>query len=198
MLAEDTDMVRGALTALLEREPDIEVVAEVERGDLVEEAARRTRPDVAILDVDMPGMSGIEAAVRLAEAVPATNVLLLTNLGQPAIVRQALAAKVEGFLLKDSPPGELAEAVRKVARGERMIDPELVLAAWDTGDSPLTARETEVLQLAANGFSVSRISAHLHLSPGTVRNYLTAAVTKLNADNRLHAVHIARAAGWLS
>lgn len=197
LLAEDTHMVRGALVALLNLEPDLEVVAEVANGDLIEPAALEFKPDVAVLDIDLPGLDGLSAAIRLRQVLPSCRTLMLTSLARPGTLRKALDAQVTGFLLKDAPPSRLADSVRKVARGERAIDSELALAAWDAGQNPLTSRETEVLQLAAAGAEVSDIAKRLHLSTGTVRNYLTTIANKLGARNRLDAVRLATEAGWL-
>lgn len=197
VLAEDMHMVRGALIALLALEPDIEVVADISSGDLIVPTVVRHRPDVAVIDIDLPVVDGLTAAARLHDAAPGTRTLILTNLGRPGTLRRALAAKVGGYILKDAPPRELADAIRAVARGERVVDSQLALAAWDGGDCPLTARELDVLRLAAGGDDVPEIAAALHLSQGTVRNYLTAAGTKLHARNRLDTVRIAYEAGWL-
>ncbi|HEU5029481.1 MAG TPA: response regulator transcription factor [Spirillospora sp.] len=197
LLADDHHVVRSALAALLSLEPDLTVVAEVERGDEVLAAARAARPDVAVLDVDMPGMDGLAAAAALREALPGVATLILTGHGKPGHLRRALAANVRGFLLKTAPPDELAAGIRKVAAGERVLDPKLALTAWDLADNPLTPRETDVLRLAAEGAEAPEIAERLHLSAGTVRNYLTAVVTKLNARNRTDAARIAREAGWL-
>ncbi|MFB4306258.1 response regulator [Actinomadura sp. GTD37] len=197
LLADDHHVVRGALAALLALEPDLTVVAEVERGDEVLPAARAARPDVAVLDVDMPGLDGLAAAAALRDALPETAALILTGHGKPGHLRRALTAGVRGFLLKTAPPEELAEAIRKVAAGERVLDPKLALTAWDLADNPLTPRETDVLRLAAEGAEAPEIAGRLHLSAGTVRNYLTSVVTKLNARNRTDAARIAREAGWL-
>lgn len=197
LLAEDTNMVRGALVALLNLESDLEVVAEVDNGDLIEPTALAVKPDVAVLDIDLPGMDGLSAASRLRVVLPSCRTLMLTSLGRPGTLRKALDAQVTGFLLKDAPPSQLADSVRKVARGERVIDKELALAAWDSQQNPLTPREMEVLQLAAAGAEVSEISKSLYLSAGTVRNYLTTILNKLNARNRLDAVRLATEAGWL-
>ncbi|MEU1265956.1 response regulator transcription factor [Streptomyces cellulosae] len=197
LLAEDMRMVRGALVALLNLEDDLKVVAELERGDLILSAAREHRPDVAIIDIDLPGMDGLTAAGLLHERLPECRALILTSLGRPGTLRRAMAAHVAGFLLKDAPPQELAQAVRRVVAGQRVIDPQLALAAWGGSESPLTARETEVLQLAARGMEPQEIAANLRLSVGTVRNYLTTAVSKLNARNRVDAIRIARETGWL-
>lgn len=198
LLAEDANLVRGALVALLGLEHDIEVVAEIERGDEIEAVAVRVKPDVAVLDIDLPGVDGITASVALRTHLPACRIVILTGLGRPGMLRRALDAKVDGFLSKDAPPRELADAVRQVMRGERVIDRQLALAAWDTGDNPLTPREAEVLQMAGAGASVGEIAAELFLSAGTVRNYLTNCVSKLNARNRMDAFRVAEQANWLS
>ncbi|WP_105970705.1 response regulator transcription factor [Streptomyces geranii] len=197
LLAEDMHMVRGALVALLSLEPDIMVVAEVDDGDRVVPAALEHRPDIAVLDVNLPGTDGLTAAATLHELLPSCGTLMLTSLGRLAPFKRALSMRVSGFLLKDAPPEQLASAIRKVAAGERVVDPELVLSAWDHAQSPLTARELEVLQLAAQGARVGEIAGALFLSAGTVRNYLTTIVSKLNARNRVDAIRIAQEAGWL-
>ncbi|MFF4501938.1 DNA-binding response regulator [Streptomyces sp. NPDC001401] len=197
LLAEDMHMVRGALVALLDLENDLKVVAELERGDQILSAAREHRPDVAVIDIDLPGLDGLSAAELLHERLPDCRTLILTSLGRPGTLRRAMSAHVAGFLLKDAPPGDLAQAVRRVVAGQRVIDPQLALAAWGGSESPLATRETEVLQLAAQGTEPQEIAELLHLSTGTVRNYLTSAVTKLNARNRVDAIRIARESGWL-
>ncbi|NEA65633.1 response regulator transcription factor [Streptomyces sp. SID12488] len=197
LLAEDMHMVRGALVALLSLEDDLQVVAEVERGDQIVPKALEYEPDVAIIDVDLPGLDGLSAAAQLAQQLPSCRTLILTSLGRPGTLRKALAAQVGGFLLKDAPPDRLADAVREVAAGNRVIDPQLALAAIDNGDNPLTPRETEVLRMAADGAEAADIARRLFLSVGTVRNYLTTVVTKLNARNRVDAVRVARDSGWL-
>lgn len=197
LLAEDMHMVRGALVALLNLEDDLKVIAEIERGDQILSAAREHRPDVAIIDIDLPGLDGLSAAELLHERIPECRALILTSLGRPGTLRRAMSAHVDGFLLKDAPPGDLAQAVRRVVAGQRVIDPQLALAAWGGSESPLTARETEMLQLAAQGTEPQEIAEQLRLSVGTVRNYLTTAVTKLNARNRVDAIRIARESGWL-
>ncbi len=197
LLAEDMHMLRGALVALLDLEPDIEVVAQLSSGDAVLAAARRYEPDVAVLDIDLPGQDGLNVAAELRDQAPSCRVLILTNLGRPGLVRRALDVKVDGFMLKDSPAERLANAVREVAAGRRVIDSELALAAWESNDCPLGARELETLRLVAQGHGVEEIAAELFLSPGTVRNYLTTGVTKLDARNRIDAVRIAREADWL-
>jgi two-component system response regulator DesR len=197
MIAEDVHMVRGALVALLRLESDIEVVAEVAGGNEIMPAAQATHPDVAVIDIDLPGKDGLTVATELHEQMPECRTLILTSLGRPGTLRRALAAKVGGFLLKDAPPDKLASAIREVSVGRRVVDSELALAAWDSADCPLTGREIEVLRLAAGGANAVDIAARLYLSAGTVRNYLTTAVTKLNARNRVDAIRIAKEAGWL-
>lgn len=197
LLAEDMHLVRGALVALLNLERDIEVVAEVGSGDKILPMAAEYLPDVAIIDIDLPAKDGLTAASELCQQLPDVRTLILTSLGRPGTVRRALDAKVNGFLLKDAPADKLANAVRSVATGRRVIDSELALSAWETEDCPLTPREVEILRLAANGRTVADIAAHLFLSPGTVRNYLATVVTKLNARNRVDAIRIARESDWL-
>ncbi len=197
LLAEDVHMVRGALVALLELEPDLQVVASVPRGDLIVPSALESRPDVAVIDIDLPGVDGLTAAAELHDRVPDCRTLILTSLGRPGTLRRAMAARVSGFLLKDSPPTRLAQAVRSVASGQRVIDPELALSAWEAPDNPLSPRETQVLRLAARGADAGEIADHLFLTQGTVRNYLTAIVDKLNARNRIDAIRIAEEAGWI-
>ncbi|MBL0802142.1 response regulator transcription factor [Streptomyces albidoflavus] len=197
LLAEDMHMVRGALVALLNLENDLEVVCEVGRGDEILPRALELRPDIAIIDIDLPGIDGLTAAARLRESLPECRTLILTNLGRPGTLRRALSAHVSGYLLKDAPPQELAAAVLRVVAGHRVIDPQLALSAWDGADSPLTERETEVLRLVAQGWEPGEIARELHLSAGTVRNYLTTVVSKLNARNRVDAIRIAQASDWL-
>ncbi|MFB9250286.1 DNA-binding response regulator [Sphaerisporangium melleum] len=197
LLAEDVHMVRGALVALLELEPDLTVVADVDRGDAIVSAAMEHRPDVAVIDIDLPVVDGLTAAELLHKELPSCRTLILTSLGRPGTVRRALAAHVTGFLLKDAPADQLAEAVRNVAAGKRVFDPQLALSAWDIGDNPLSERELQVLRMAAKGAEAAEIAAGLHLSAGTVRNYLTTIVMKLNARNRVDAIRIATEAGWV-
>ncbi|GAA0668404.1 response regulator transcription factor [Kitasatospora atroaurantiaca] len=197
LLAEDMHMVRGALVVLLGLEPDIEVVAEAENGNQILPAAQLHKPDVAVVDIDLPGIDGLTATALLHEHVPTCRTLILTSLGRPGTLRRALAARAAGFILKDAPPDQLAEAIRKVAAGDRVIDPQLALAAWDSAENPLTRREVEVLRIAARGADAAEIAGVLFLSVGTVRNYLTNAVSKLNARNRVDAIRIAEEAGWL-
>jgi two-component system response regulator DesR len=197
LLAEDQHVVRGALVALLELEADLTVVAQTGRGDEVLPAALAHRPDVAVLDVDMPGLDGLAAAAQLQERLPECRTLILTGYGKPGHLRRALAAQVAGFLLKTAPPDQLVAAIRTVAAGQRVLDPELALTAWDLADNPLTPREIEVLRLTGGGAEAPEIAAQLFLTAGTVRNHLTAIVAKLSARNRTDAVRIAQEAGWL-
>ncbi|MEJ2885787.1 response regulator transcription factor [Actinomycetospora aeridis] len=197
LIAEDQHLVRGALVALINQEPDLEVIAELAEGDAIVPTAREAGPDVAVIDIDLPGKDGISAASDLHDALPSCRTLILTSLGRPGTVRRALDARVNGFMLKDAPAAKLANAIREVAVGRRVVDSELALAAWDTEDCPLAAREIEVLRLTADGHTVDDVAGSLHLSTGTVRNYLTSVVTKLNARNRVDAIRIATEAGWL-
>jgi two-component system response regulator DesR len=197
LLAEDVHMIRGALVALLELESDFEVVASVDRGDLIVRTALDVRPDVAVIDIDLPGIDGLTAASQLRGKLPDCRTLILTSLGRPGTLRRAMAAQVSGFLLKDAPPDRLAHAVRAIAQGQRVIDPQLALSAWDSPSNPLSPRELEVLRLAARGADAAEIAACLYLSKGTVQNYLTAIVTKLQARNRIDAIRIAEEAGWI-
>ncbi|MDX3227215.1 response regulator transcription factor [Streptomyces sp. ME19-01-6] len=198
LLAEDQHIIREALAALLGLEKDIEVVATADSGAAAVDAARVYRPDIAVLDIDMPGtMDGLEAAAVVREKVPDCRVLMLTAYGKPGHLRRALGARVDGFVLKTAPPEDLVAAIRKVAVGERVLDASLAVTAWDLADNPLTPREAEVLRLVAQGAEATEIAAQVHLTAGTVRNYLTAIVTKLNARNRTDAVRIATEAGWI-
>ena len=197
LIAEDQAMVRGALASLLALEGDIDVVAEVDRGDRVLAAAGRTRPDVALLDIEMPGLDGISVAGLLARERPETRSLILTTFGRPGYMRRALAEGASGFLLKDAPASELAEAIRTVAAGGSAVDPTLAAAAIREGESPLTPREHEVLAAAASHDTAADIAAELYLSEGTVRNYLSAAIRKLGVHNRSEAIELAKGKGWL-
>ncbi|MFE2021153.1 response regulator transcription factor [Streptomyces sp. NPDC056452] len=197
LLAEDQSMVREALAALLGLEPDIEVVAQVARGDEVLDAAREHRVDVALLDIEMPGRTGIEAAAELHRELPGVKIVVVTTFGRPGYLRRAMEAGADAFLVKDAPASQLAAAVRKVLAGERVIDPALAAAALADGASPLTDRERDVLRVAADGSTNAEISDALHLSHGTVRNYLSTAIQKMAARNRAEAVRIAREKGWL-
>lgn len=175
----------------------MKVVAAIERGDYIVSEALSQHPDVAIIDIDLPGLDGLTAAARLHAVLPSCPTLILTNLGRAGNLRRALTAHVCGFLLKDAPPEQLAWAIRNVAAGRRVIDPHLAMSTWDGGESPLSAREHEVLRVAAQGAEPAEIATVLHLSVGTVRNYLTNIVTKMNARNRVDAIRVAREAGWL-
>ena len=197
LIAEDMHLIRGALVALLSLEEDMEVVAELDRGDGIVDAAVATRPDVAVLDIDLPGMDGLTAAGLLHERLPDCRALILTGLSQPGHLLRALQVHVRGFIVKDAPATTLADGIRRVAAGERVIDPDLVVAALETGVSPLTARETDVLRAAEDGIATDEIAGKLSLSPATVRNYLSNAITKVGARNRIDAIRIARNAGWL-
>ncbi|MBO9523399.1 MAG: response regulator transcription factor [Nocardioidaceae bacterium] len=197
LLADDQALVRGALSALLNLEPDLEVVAEVGAGDEVVEAARRTQPDVALLDVEMPGMDGIAAAAALRAELPGVRVLIVTTFGRPGFLRRALQAGASGFVVKDTPAAALADAVRRVHAGLRVVDPVLAADSLVAGESPLTARETDVLRAAKDGAAVATIAQRLFLSEGTVRNHLSAAIGKTGAANRAEAVLIATDNGWL-
>ncbi|HZE39015.1 MAG TPA: response regulator transcription factor [Stackebrandtia sp.] len=197
MLAEDQSMVRGALKALLSLEDDIEVVAEAGSGDEALAAARATRPDVALLDIEMPGRDGLAVASELAATQPECRVMILTTFGRPGFLRRAMESGAAAFLVKDGPAAELAAAIRRVLNGERVIDPALAAAALSAGPNPLSKRETDVLRVAADGSTVSDIASRVHLSHGTVRNYLSTAIHKLGARNRMEAVSAARKHGWL-
>jgi two-component system, NarL family, response regulator DesR len=197
LLADDQDLIRGALSALLELEPDFEVVASVDRGDKVVAAALAHRPDVALLDIEMPGLDGLAAAAVLTAQVPECRVVILTTFGRAGYLRRAMAAGAVGFVVKDAPPEALADAVGRVVRGERVVDPALAAATLAAGDSPLTGRERDVLNAARSGVAVAEIAARLYLSEGTVRNYLSAAIAKTGAQNRMAAVRIADERGWL-
>ncbi|MEU5567788.1 response regulator transcription factor [Micromonospora musae] len=197
LLADDQALVRGALAALLSLEPDLTVVAEVGRGDEVVAEARRTGPDVALLDVEMPGLDGIAAAAALRAALPACRVLMVTTFGRPGYLRRAMEAGANGFVVKDTPARQLAEAVRRVHAGLRVVDPTLAAETLATGPSPLTERETGVLRAARDGGTVADLAGALHLSEGTVRNHLSAAIGKTGARNRAEAVRIAEQNGWL-
>jgi two-component system, NarL family, response regulator DesR len=197
MIAEDQAMVRQALVALLGLEPDIEVVAQAGTGDEALAMATKHQPDVAVLDIEMPGPSGIDVARQLRQDGFGGQVVIVTTFGRPGYLRAAMAAGASGFLLKDAPAVQLAEAIRRVAAGERVVDPALAAAALAEGESPLTGRETDVLAAAASHDAISEIASRLHLSPGTVRNHLSAAMQKLGARNRAEAVQMAQRKGWL-
>jgi two-component system response regulator DesR len=197
LLAEDQVMIREALAALLSFEDDIEIVAQVGRGDEVLGAAQAADPDVALLDIEMPGMDGLAAAAQLAKASPRTKIIILTTFGRPGFLRRAMDSGVSAFLVKDSPADKLVDAIRKVLNGQRVIDPDLAAAALAAGDSPLTQRERDVLNAARDGATVSEIAAAIFLSEGTVRNYLSACIQKTAARNRAEALRIAEERGWL-
>ncbi|GAA1764447.1 MULTISPECIES: response regulator transcription factor [Streptomonospora] len=197
VLADDEHLVRGAIAALLGLEPDLEVVSQVGRGDEVAGAVAATGADIAVLDIEMPGRGGLEVAGELREAAPGCGVLMLTSFGRPGYLRRALAAGARGFLAKDAPVDQLAGAIRKVHEGGRYIDTELAAAAMASGENPLTARESEVLRSAAEGWAVGEIARTLHLSEGTVRNYLSSAIAKTGAANRMAAIRTAQEMGWL-
>ena len=197
LLAEDQVMIREALAALLSFEDDIEIVAQVGRGDEVLGAAQAADPDVALLDIEMPGMDGLTAAAQLARASPRTKIIMLTTFGRPGFLRRAMESGASAFLVKDSPADKLVDAIRKVLNGQRVIDPDLAAAALAEGDSPLTQRERDVLNATRDGATVSEIAAALFLSEGTVRNYLSACIQKTAARNRADALRIAEERGWL-
>ena len=197
LLAEDQAMVRGALAALLELEGDIQIVAQVGRADEVVAQALATQPDVALLDIEMPGGDGLEAAASLRQALPTCRALILTTFGRPGYLRRAMESGAVGFLLKDAPAAQLATAIRRAVAGERIVDPALASAALSDGNNPLTERERETLAAASHGASIAEIAAALVLSEGTVRNYLSTAIQKLGAQNRVEAAHIAEQKGWL-
>lgn len=197
VIAEDQAMVRGALVALLSLETDMEIVAEVANGDEVVAAVLTSQPDVALLDIEMPGCDGLTAAAEVHAKLPSCRVMMLTTFGRPGYLRRAMESGVVGFLLKDAPATQLAAAIRRAMAGERVVDPALAVSALSDGVSPLTERERMVLAAAAHGASIAEIAASLYLSEGTVRNYLSVAMQKLNAHNRVEAAHIAEEKGWL-
>ena len=197
LIADDQALVRGALSALLGLEPDIEVVAEVGRGDEVVAAALASHPDVAMLDIEMPGLDGIGAAAALRAALPGCHVLIVTTFGRPGYLKRAMRAGAAGFVVKDTPAAQLADAVRRVAQGLRVVDPVLAADSLAQGDSPLTERETDVLSAAQTGGSIADIARMLHLSEGTVRNHLSSAIGKTGGRNRADAARLAQENGWL-
>ncbi|MBT2412966.1 response regulator transcription factor [Streptomyces sp. ISL-12] len=197
LLAEDQGMMRGALALLLGMEEDIEVVAQVATGDAIVEAVLAHRPHVALLDIELPGRSGLDAAAELSERAPDCRVLILTTFGRPGYLRRAMEAGAAGFLVKDGPVEELAGTIRRVLAGETVIDPALAAAALSAGPSPLTPRECDVLTASADGATVADIAAALHLSESTVRNYLSAAIGKTGTRNRAEALREARHQGWI-
>jgi len=197
LIAEDQGMVRGALATLLNLEPDMEVVAQAGSGDRVVALAREHDPDVALLDIEMPGLDGLSAASALHRALPQCVILILTTFGRPGYLRRAMEAGASGFLVKDGPVEVLAASIRRAVAGERVIDPELAAAALGAGPNPLSPRERDVLAAAADGATIAAIAGHLFLSEGTVRNYLSSAIQKTGTRNRIEAVRMADAHGWL-
>jgi two-component system response regulator DesR len=197
LLAEDQGMMRTALATLLGLEPDIEVVAQVDRGDQVLSAAKDKLPDIAILDIEMPGMSGLDAAAELKRELPGCKVIIVTTFGRPGYLRRAMDSGAKGFLVKDAPLDDLTAAIRRVLKGETVIDQTLAAAALSAGPNPLTERERDVLNAAADGATIADVAQKLHLSESTVRNYLSAAIGKTGTRNRIEAVQTARMQGWL-
>ncbi|GLH96261.1 response regulator transcription factor [Phytohabitans aurantiacus] len=197
LLAEDMRLLREALVGVLSLAGDIEVVGAVEAGDAIVTTALQARPDVAVIDVELPGLDGISAAAQLHQWLPDCRTLILTGVGRPGTLRRALAAKVAGFMGKDAAPDDLVDAVRTIAAGGKVLDPQLAFAALDIAGNPLTERECDVLRLTASGADPTEVATRLGLSYGTVRNYLATAVTKLSARNRVDAIRIASEAGWL-
>jgi two-component system response regulator DesR len=196
LLAEDQAMVRGAIAALLALE-DIEIVAEASRGDEVVALALESGPEVALLDVEMPGGDGLDAAAALREKLPSCRVIILTTFGRAGYLKRAMENGAAGFLLKDAPSSELAKAIHRVMRGERVVDPDLAAQALSAGDNPLTEREREVLTASEGGATIEDVAARLYLSEGTVRNYLSSAIKKLETRNRVEAARLAQRRGWL-
>ena len=197
VLAEDQAMVLGALGALLDLEPDIEVIAKAANGRDALKAAEKLTPDVLVTDIEMPGMTGLEVAAALQQTRPSVRTIILTTFARPGYLRRALDSGARGYLLKDRPAAELADAVRRVHHGLRVVDPALATEAWSAEPDPLTDRERQILQRAGDGRSSGEIAQELRLSEGTVRNYLSEAISKLGASNRTDAARIARAKGWL-
>lgn len=197
LLADDQALVRGALSALLGLERDLEIVAEVGAGDEVLPAVLAHEPDVALIDVEMPGMDGIEATAAVRAARPETRVLIVTTFGRPGFLRRALQAGADGFVVKDTPAPQLADAVRRVHAGLRVVDPSLATDSLMMGESPLTARETDVLRAVKGGSSIAAAATRLFLSPGTIRNHLSSAIGKVGASNHAEAARIAEENGWL-
>jgi two-component system, NarL family, response regulator DesR len=197
VLADDQQLVRSALAALLDLEDDLEVVGQAGRGDEVVDVVRRLKPDVALVDIEMPGLDGLSATAVLTQEVPDTRVLVLTTFGRPGYLRRAMEAGALGFVVKDAPADRLVDAVRRVARGERVVDPTLAAETLAHGVSPLTGRERDVLIAARDGATVADIAARLFLSEGTIRNYLSAAIAKTGTRNRVEALRVANEQGWL-
>jgi two-component system response regulator DesR len=197
LLADDQALVRGALAALLALEPDLEVVAEVGRGDEVVDAARSSGADVCLLDIEMPGVDGIAAAAAVRNDLPGVRTLVVTTFGRPGYLRRALEAGASGFVVKDTPARQLAEAVRRVHAGLRVVDPSLATESLVDGANPLTDREREVLGVALRGGTVAAIAGVVHLSQGTVRNHLSSAIGKTGTSTRAEAARVAQDRGWL-
>jgi two-component system response regulator DesR len=197
LIAEDVRILRDTLVAVLQLEDDLDVVATAATGDEIVPSALEHRPDVAVLDIDLPGTDGLTAAAELNRRLPHCRTLILTGMGKPGHLRRAMAAHARGFMIKDAPAEQLIDAIRRVAAGERVVDPQLALAALEVAENPLSPREAEILKRHAAGASATEIAAELFLSYGTVRNYLASAVTKLGARNRVDAARIAADAGWL-
>jgi two-component system response regulator DesR len=197
LLAEDQTMLRGALAALLELEPDISIVGQAANGREAQKLTRELKPDVIVSDIEMPQMTGLEFAAWLKESENNARVIILTTFARPGYLRRALDAGARGYLLKERPASELAEAIRRVHSGLRAVDPALAAEAWSADEDPLSDRERAVLQRAGDGRSSAEIAAELRLSEGTVRNYLSEAIAKLGAANRTDAARIARTRGWL-
>lgn len=197
LVADDQALVRGALVALLDLEPDLSVIAQVGRGDEVVDAVREHRPDVCLLDIEMPGIDGIAACSALRREVPGARVLMVTTFGRPGYLRRALEAGASGFVVKDTPAPELADAVRRVNAGLRVVDPDLAAESLTGGPNPLTERESQVLRVALTGATVATIAAQVHLTQGTVRNHLSAAIGKTGTRTRVEAAQVAQQQGWL-
>ncbi|MQA01397.1 MAG: response regulator [Streptosporangiales bacterium] len=197
LLADDQNLVRGAMAALLSLERDIEVVAQVDHGDRVVAAAEQARPDVALLDVQLPGLDGIACTAALRETVPTCRVLVVTTFGRPGYLRRAMEAGASGFMVKDAPVEQLADAIRRVHAGLRVVDPDLAAASLAAGESPLTARERDALVAARDGGTIADLAGRLYLSEGTVRNYLSSAIGKTDTRTRAEAARVAETRGWL-
>ena len=198
LIAEDQSLVRGAIVALLGLERDLEVVADVARGDEVVPRALATKPDVALLDIEMPGLDGLSAAAQLRTALPSCRTIVVTTFGRPGYLRRAMEAGASGFLLKDAPATQLADAIRRVHAGGRVVDPALALDALTEGTNPLSPREREVLSASLETATIAGLAQRLSLSEGTVRNHLSAAIQKVGARNRAEAARIAAEKGWLA
>lgn len=197
LLVEDQTMMRDALAALLALEDDLEIVGAIGRGDEALEAAERLQPDVVLLDIELPGLDGLSVAASLAAALPSCRVLIVTTFGRPGYLRRAMAANVAGFVLKETPAGELAAVIRRVHGGDRVVDPALAVSTLREGDDPLTPRERDVLRAARDHSTVAELAGHLYLSEGTVRNYLSSVIHKLGVKNRAEAIATAEQKGWL-